>query len=118
MAAFEDIPMGMVAKAAELDSPVEACGADSNRAADVLTDSERALVYVFRLVRQANHGGTVSPIDRAFIEGAKVTFELLSKQCDNVVSMEQNVKAALASPTDRPAPARSQASAPRKKRDK
>ena len=118
MAAFEDIPLGMVAKAADLESTDEACAVETGSAADVLSDSERALVYVFRLVRQAARGETMSSIDRAFIEGAKVTLGMLSSQCGELLSAQEGANAPLASATERPRPARASAPTSRKKREK
>ncbi len=48
---------------------------------ETATDEERALLYVLRLVDRTLGPGILSPVERAFVEGAKVMFEQLASAC-------------------------------------
>jgi hypothetical protein len=45
------------------------------------TDEERVLMCVLRLLDRVISPGTLSPVERAFVAGAKMMFDQLSKEC-------------------------------------
>jgi hypothetical protein len=49
------------------------------------TAEERALLFVLRLVDNVVSPGTLSPVERAFMAGAKVMFDHLSMECDRML---------------------------------
>lgn len=50
------------------------------------TDEERALLYLLRLVSRPHMPGSLSPVERAFVEGAKVMFDHLAKACHKMLN--------------------------------
>lgn len=50
------------------------------------TTEERTMLYVLRLVDQVLCPGTLSPVERAFIAGAKVMFDHLSMECEGMLN--------------------------------
>lgn len=50
-----------------------------------LTDEERTLLAVLRLVDRIISPGTLSPVERAFMAGAKVMFDNLSAECKQML---------------------------------
>jgi len=53
--------------------------------ADRVTDEERTMLYVLRLVDRVISPGTLSPVERAFIAGVKVMFDNLSTECERML---------------------------------
>jgi hypothetical protein len=49
--------------------------------ADTRSDEERTLLALLRLIDRIAGPGTLSPVERAFVAGAKIMFDQLSKQC-------------------------------------
>ena len=45
------------------------------------TDEELALMYVVRLMNRLLGPGSLSPVERAFVAGARIMFEHLSAEC-------------------------------------
>lgn len=45
------------------------------------TDEELALIYVVRLMHRLLGPGSLSPVERAFVAGARIMFEQLSAEC-------------------------------------
>ena len=50
------------------------------------TDQERALLSVLRLLDRSLCHVVLSPVDRAFVAGAKSTFEQLATECEHLPS--------------------------------
>lgn len=48
-------------------------------------DEEQVLLSVLRLIDRIVSPGTLSPVERAFVAGAKVMFDHLSKECDKML---------------------------------
>jgi hypothetical protein len=53
---------------------------------EIATDEEKALLYVLRLVDRVVGPGTLSPVERAFVEGARVMFDRLAKACKEMLA--------------------------------
>ena len=53
---------------------------------DTLSDRERAFVCLLRDIEQVISLGTLSPLERAVMAGAKVMFDQLSVECDQMLS--------------------------------
>jgi hypothetical protein len=51
------------------------------QAGDRVADEELALMYVLRIIDRVVGPGTLSPVERAFVAGARVMFEHLAEQC-------------------------------------
>jgi len=71
-------PPEMVPTIPSLPRPVE-------QFADRVTDEERTMLYVLRLVDRVISPGTLSPVERAFIAGVKVMFDNLSTECERML---------------------------------
>ncbi len=70
---------------------------------DAATDEERAILHVLRLVDRVISPGTLSPVERAFIAGAKVMFDQLSSECDAMLKRKvSDLTRSLANPGETP----------------
>ena len=49
------------------------------------TDEEQLLLAVLRLIDRVVSPGTLSPVERAFVAGAKVMFDHLSNECERML---------------------------------
>jgi hypothetical protein len=49
------------------------------------SDEERAMAYVLRILDRVITPGTLSPVERAFVAGARVMFDELSKACRTMI---------------------------------
>jgi hypothetical protein len=66
--------------------PISVPVGSGSSAVAVITDEERALLSVLRLVDRVVSPGTLSPSERAFITGAKVMFDQLSSECKKMLT--------------------------------
>jgi hypothetical protein len=57
------------------------------------TDHERALLSVLRLLDRCLGHLVLSPVDRAFVYGAKSTFEQLATECDALLKRKSSGQA-------------------------
>jgi hypothetical protein len=48
---------------------------------NIRSDEERTLLALLRLIDRLAGPGTLSPVERAFVAGAKIMFDQLSKEC-------------------------------------
>ena len=50
------------------------------------TNEERSLLYLLRFVDHIISPGTLSPVERAYLAGAKVMFDQLSTECEKMLN--------------------------------
>jgi hypothetical protein len=48
-------------------------------------DEEGALIYAFRLINRAASHGALTPVERAFIAGARTMLEMLGEHCKKML---------------------------------
>ena len=65
--------------------PAEKGGA-SEASPDQLRADEAALTKILRLLNQVKPPGALSPVERAFVLGAKAIFAELTQVCDNLLA--------------------------------
>jgi hypothetical protein len=80
---------------AELPDPVEACGA-----AD-----EAAVMNLLRVVNRAATGGTLTPVERAFVLAARTVFAELERVCGDLLAVPPGPAAAARRGNESTAPA-------------
>ena len=68
---------------------------------EIASDEERTLFYVLRLMDRVIGPGTLSPVERAFVSGARVMFGQLADECERM--LKRNTPVALDSVDTAPA---------------